>query len=31
MSSSDSESDEEDVGESSGVELGVLCQKSRGG
>ena len=31
MSSSESVSDDEDVGESSGVELGVLCQKRRGG
>lgn len=31
MSSSDSLSDEEDVGESSGVVLGVWCRKSMGG
>jgi hypothetical protein len=31
MSSSDSVSDDEEVGESSGVELGELDQKSRGG
>lgn len=31
MSSSDSLSEDDDVGESSGVDVGVLCQKWRGG